>query len=74
MADPESSTPPPVNQTPLPDPKTAEGKSVIKGYISALKTLCKNQAGCELIKPRLLDFNDEVSDEDEIINLPTGTS
>ncbi|GKB31670.1 hypothetical protein Tco_0871071, partial [Tanacetum coccineum] len=55
----ESSTPPPVNQTPLPDPKTAKGQSVIKEYISALKTLCKDQAGYELIKPRLLDFNDE---------------
>ncbi|GJT38764.1 hypothetical protein Tco_0938629 [Tanacetum coccineum] len=67
MAGPESSIPPPGNQTPLPDPKTAEGQSVIKGYISTLKTLCKDQAGYELIKPRLLDFNDEVSDEDEIV-------
>ncbi|GJU54390.1 hypothetical protein Tco_1228104 [Tanacetum coccineum] len=49
--------------------KNREGQSVIKGYISALKTdwLCKDQAGYELIKPRLLDFNDEVSDEDEIV-------
>ncbi|GKE82276.1 hypothetical protein Tco_1552276 [Tanacetum coccineum] len=67
MAGPESSTPPPGNQTPLSDLKTGEGQSVIKWYISALKTLCKDQAGYELIKPRLLDFNDEVSDEDEIV-------
>ncbi|GJS46644.1 reverse transcriptase domain-containing protein [Tanacetum coccineum] len=68
MAGPESSTPPPpLNQVPPPDPKTAEGQSVIEGYISALKTLCKDRACYELIKPRLLDFNDETEDEDEVI-------
>ncbi|GKE70798.1 hypothetical protein Tco_1528870 [Tanacetum coccineum] len=30
MAGRESSTPPPVNQTPLPDPKTTEGKVLSK--------------------------------------------
>ncbi|GKC51858.1 hypothetical protein Tco_1074603 [Tanacetum coccineum] len=67
MAGPESSTPPPLNQIPPPDPKTTEGQSVIEGYISALKTLCKDRACYELIKPRLLDFNDETGDEDEVI-------
>ncbi|GJV38744.1 hypothetical protein Tco_1411221, partial [Tanacetum coccineum] len=61
------STPPPnLNQTEIPDPKTAEGQSVIEGYISALKTLCKDKACYELIKPKLLDFSDEISDDDEI--------
>ncbi|GKE53767.1 reverse transcriptase domain-containing protein [Tanacetum coccineum] len=61
------STPPPnFNQTEIPDPKTAEGQSVIEGYISALKTLCKDKACYELIKPKLLDFSDEISDDDEI--------
>ncbi|GKD29078.1 reverse transcriptase domain-containing protein [Tanacetum coccineum] len=67
MADPESSTPPPWNQIPPPDRKTTEGQSVIEGYISALKTLCKDRACYELIKPRLLDFNDETGDEDEVV-------
>ncbi|GKC19981.1 reverse transcriptase domain-containing protein [Tanacetum coccineum] len=67
MAGPESSTPPPLNQIPPPDPKTTEGQSVIEGYISALKTLCKDRACYELIKPRLLDFNDETGDEDEVV-------
>ncbi|GJT48418.1 reverse transcriptase domain-containing protein, partial [Tanacetum coccineum] len=67
MAGPESSTPPPLNQIPPPDPKTTEGQSVIEGYISALKTLCKDRACYELIKPRLLDFDDETGDEDEVV-------
>ncbi|GJR68447.1 hypothetical protein Tco_0014512, partial [Tanacetum coccineum] len=66
MAGPESSTPPPLNQIPTPDPKTTEGQSVIEGYISALKTLCKDRACYELIKPRLLDFDDETEDEDVV--------
>ncbi|GJZ52948.1 reverse transcriptase domain-containing protein [Tanacetum coccineum] len=49
------------------DPKTTEGQSVIEGYISALKTLCKDRACYELIKPRLLDFDDETGDEDEVV-------
>ncbi|GKB09390.1 hypothetical protein Tco_0837702 [Tanacetum coccineum] len=61
------STPPPnFNQPKIPDPKTAERQSVIEGYISALKTLCKDKACYELIKPKLLDFSDEISDDDEI--------
>ncbi|GKE11883.1 reverse transcriptase domain-containing protein [Tanacetum coccineum] len=67
MAGPESSTPPPLNQIPPPDPKSTEGQSVIEGYISALKTLCKDRACYKLIKPRLLDFNDETGDEEEVV-------
>ncbi|GKE44938.1 hypothetical protein Tco_1472222, partial [Tanacetum coccineum] len=37
------------------------------GSISALKTLCKDRACYELIKPRLLDFNEETGDEDEVV-------
>ncbi|GJY46325.1 reverse transcriptase domain-containing protein [Tanacetum coccineum] len=66
MTDQLSTPPPNFNQTEIPDPKTAEGQSVIEGYISALKTLCKDKACYELIKPKLLDFNDEISDDDEI--------
>ncbi|GJW94970.1 hypothetical protein Tco_0174642, partial [Tanacetum coccineum] len=61
------STPPPnLNQTEIPDPKIAEGQNVIEGYISALKTLCKDKACYELIKLKLLDFSDKISDDDEI--------
>ncbi|GKD82107.1 reverse transcriptase domain-containing protein [Tanacetum coccineum] len=31
------------------------------------QTLCKDRACYELIKPRLLDFNDETGDEDEVV-------
>nr|GEW10216.1 reverse transcriptase domain-containing protein [Tanacetum cinerariifolium] len=42
-------------------------QSKIEGHLSALKELLKELSNCDLIKPMLLDFNDEDEDTDEEI-------
>ncbi|GKC70728.1 hypothetical protein Tco_1116611 [Tanacetum coccineum] len=48
-------------------------QSIIKGHLSALKELLKEQSNCDLIKPMLLNFNDDTQDtDDEIIKINKG--
>ncbi|GKD10978.1 hypothetical protein Tco_1190663 [Tanacetum coccineum] len=48
-------------------------QSIIDGHMSALKELLKEQSNCDLIKPMLLNFNDDTQDtDDEIIEINKG--
>ncbi|GKA45681.1 reverse transcriptase domain-containing protein [Tanacetum coccineum] len=54
------------NQTKSQTLKQQQGKSSLKVHIQLSKRYVKDKACYELIKPKLLDFSDEISDDDEI--------